>query len=192
MKRQFFLGVLAVSLANTASAAFIVGNTYYDSGSVAWQYIGQFGVANGPAWFDGGPTYNGLEAAALLFGPLGPNQEYALSTDDAGLTVDHLAWYDGYGQTQHLNYGTNVGLAEDINEDPGNDGYNYEFTGGGDWSAYIRDHESPGGPSVNFVFQRTVSTPEPVSMALLGLTSLAGLGLRLRRNRKTQDAQAAA
>ncbi len=35
------------------------------------------------------------------------------------------------------------------------------------------------------------ATPEPVSMVLLGLTTLGGIGLRLRRNRKAQDAQAA-
>ncbi len=38
----------------------------------------------------------------------------------------------------------------------------------------------------------STSTPEPVSMALLGLTTLGGIGLRLRRNRKAQDAPAAA
>ncbi len=35
---------------------------------------------------------------------------------------------------------------------------------------------------------QTTSTPEPVSMALLGLTALGGIGLRLRRNRKAQAA----
>lgn len=37
----------------------------------------------------------------------------------------------------------------------------------------------------NIHVDEVTATPEPVSMALLGLTSLGGIGLRLRRNRKT-------
>ncbi len=36
------------------------------------------------------------------------------------------------------------------------------------------------------------AVPEPASMALLGLTALGGIGLRMRQRRKAQDAQSAA
>jgi hypothetical protein len=44
----------------------------------------------------------------------------------------------------------------------------------------------------NLDFDTVTSTPEPVSMALLGLTGIGGIGLRWRQWRKARNAQAAA
>ncbi len=181
----FFFAVagLLFAFAPLGQAALIVGSTYFDSDSVAWEYVGSFDVADGPAWSDGGQTYNGLEAAELIFGPLGSGQEYALSTSDT--FVDHLAWYDGYGQLDHLNFPGQVGLAEDINEDPGNDGYNFEFFGG-DWSAYISDHLSAPSDSINHVFVRDVAAvPEPASLlTFAGLSLCFGFGAWRKRRKQ--------
>lgn len=174
-----FLSAAALAFGSmTAIAAPIVGNNYLDASNVAWEYIGSFNVTDGAPWSQGGPTFNGIEAATAVFGALGAGEAYALSTSDT--MVDHLAWYDGYGQIQHLK-GYGVGLAEDLNEDPGNDGYNFAGQGQGDFSAYVRDHISNAGASVNYVFTRELNTvPEPASLALVLLGIGAAWGARKR------------
>lgn len=162
-------------------AAPIVGNIYFDTDGVPWKYIGAFNVIDGAPWFDGGPTFNGLEAAAAVFGPLGPNQQYALSTDET--IVNHLAWYDGYGQIEHLNIPGQVGLPENINEDPGNDGYNFNGSGNGDWSAYIRDHTSEAQNSVNFVYASAAAVPEPATITIFGMMAVGGAVYGWRRRK---------
>lgn len=159
----------------SANAVPVLGNTYLDSDGAAWEYIGLYNVADGPVWSLGVQTYNGLEAAELVFGALAAGWQYATSTSDA--FVDHLAWYDGYAQTQHLNLNGQVGLAENLITDPDGDGYTLEGIGNGDFSAYIRDHVSAAQNSDNYVFRTAVAVPEPGSLALLGL----GLGVLLTR-----------
>lgn len=172
MKKILAAAALAFS-SLTSFAAPIVGNSYLDSANLSWNYIGSFNVTDGAQWSTGGVTYNGIEAATLVFGALGVGSFYATSTSDT--FVDHLAWYDGYGQVMHLKNGTNVGLAEDINEDMNNDGYGYMGNGLGDWSAYIKDHTGTAQASVNYVFTRVANdVPEPASLALalIGLAAL--------------------
>lgn len=182
MKRLLVTAVLALCASGAATAAPVLGQVYLDAANQKWTYIGSFRVSDGPDWSDGGITYNGIEAATLLFGAPAPGGAYALSTDDD--FVNHLAWYDGYGQTQHLdNGGGNVGLPEDINEDPDGDGYTFAGFGLGDWSAYIRDHDEALN-SVNYVFTRLDDVPgrvpEPSSIALT-LLGAAALGAARRR-----------
>lgn len=166
-RRTTLIAMVLTALSFQISAAPIVGNTYLDGLGDSWVYIGSFKVTDGPNWYGGIPTYNGLEAAELVFGALLAGESYATSTDDA--FVDHLAWYDGWGQTQHLdNGGTNVGLAEDLITDPNANGYNFAGVGNGEFSAYIRDHVTAAQNSVNYVF-KSVAVPAPAGLALFGL-----------------------
>lgn len=179
MKRFLATAVLALTVSAGATAAPVVGNTYLDAKNQSWKYIGMFNVADGPNWDNDGVTYNGIEAATLVFGAVAPGGAYALSTVDN--FVNHLAWYDGYGQVNYLNNGGgNVGLAEDINEDIGGDGYNFVAQGQGDWSAYIRDHVGNAATSNNYVFTRQADVPEPATIALT-LLGVAAIGASRRK-----------
>jgi hypothetical protein len=160
---------LVLSVSSFANAGLIVGDDYLDTDNVSWEYIGSFQVNDGPAWSSTVEMFNGLDAAEEVFGNLAENMLYALSTLDSGL-VNHLANYDGYGQSNHV-------FAEDIIVDiNGNGLYNSEGAGQGDWSAYITDHSNT---NVNYVFQRTVNAqiPEPTTLAIFGL-GLLGLASR--------------
>jgi hypothetical protein len=169
MKKLLAVALLAFSSA-FASAAPVVGSVYLDSANLEWTYVGSFKVTDGAAWSTGGITYNGIEAATKVFGNLSAGSFYATSTADT--TVDHLAWYDGYGQIQHLKHARNVGLAEDLNEDQDAPGYGFASNGQGDWSAYIRDHVTDAQASVNYVFERNVPEPASLALALLGFAAL--------------------
>lgn len=173
--KKFLAAASLILSASAACAAPIVGNTYQDANNTAWTYIGSFMVNAGPEWAPGAVTYNGLEAAELLFGPLPAGHLYAISTSDT--LVDHLAWYEGHGSTRHLNNGRNVGLSESLDEDPEGDGYT-----SGNWSAYLRDHGDAAATSENFVFTRVAvaQVPEPGVLSLMGL-GLASLAATRRR-----------
>src|SRR4051812_40626393 len=130
MKLKTLIAATAMLAAFNANAALVVGQTYLDSNSVAWTYIGDYNVGAGPDWTGNPLNYSALQAAAIIFGA----GTYAISTSDSG--VDHMAWYDGYGDGTYLptynSYGGGQSLAEDFFQDAGAIGYNQ----GGDYSAY--------------------------------------------------------
>jgi len=157
-------------------------------------YVGQFNVGDGPEWTTEPQVLSARETAALLFG--GSFTDYAISTIPNTidpLTVNHMAWVDGYGDESYMF--PNTPASEDFKIDVGPVGYTF-----GDFSAYVYDHDYnpvlpylPGnvsGNNVNYVwrYETVAAVPEPSSIAIFGIGAyVAGIGAARRRRREKQQ-----
>ena len=157
-------------------------------------FVGQFDVGDGPLWTTEPQVLSARETAALLFG--GSFTDYAISTNPNTidpLTVNNMAWVDGWGNTSYLS--PNTPASEDFKLDVGPVGYTP-----GDFSAYVFDHDSsnsgpyaPGnttGNNVNYVwrYETGAAVPEPSSIVIFGIGAyVAGIGAVRRRRREKQQ-----
>lgn len=185
MNVKHIIAALCTAVAFDANAALVLGQNYQDSDGKNWTYIGDYNVAAGPSWGNNVPLYSAIDAAILVFGALPGTKTYAISTLDH--LVNHLAWYDGFGDGTHLptynSYGGGVALAENYLVDVGPVGYNRV----GDYSAYVgNDRASAGGGAWNHVFvSAAAEVPEPGSLALLGAGIFGVLTARRQRRQAT-------
>jgi MYXO-CTERM domain-containing protein len=178
MKRtRFSLGLLP--LLATLGLAWVSAPAAH---AAPYVYVGSYQVGDGPLWFTNPQVYSAREAAALLFGGL--DTDYAISTDPDTDTVNHLAWVDGWADTQYLF----TPISEDFKK--GNF-YNENPGVGNTYSAYVGDHTDNsvykiGVTRTNYVFRPESPNlaPEPASLALL---AMGGLPLLRRRRRHPQD-----
>tara|TARA_R110001592_G_scaffold280057_2_gene547429 strand:- start:1108 stop:1686 length:579 start_codon:yes stop_codon:yes gene_type:complete len=177
--------MLSLFVADRANAGLIIGDLYSDDTGIQWEYVNSFDLSLGERYKQNNiiqnvETFNGLEAAVKLYGPLAGGAIYALSSNDfdeysyfnntINGFVNHKAWYDSFGQN-----GSVRARAENITTDnAGAAGYNTV----GDYSAYIKDR-AQAGDFMNHVFKSvTTSVPEPSTIAIF---SLALIGLVSRR-----------
>ena len=181
MKIKHLLVALCATFAVNANAALIQGQNYQDGNGKNWTYIGDYDVGAGQNWGSNPAVYSAIDAATLLFGILSGTKSYAISTIDS--MVNHLAWYDGFGDGRYLptsnSYGQGLALSEDFFSDVGAPGYNQS----GDYSAYVGgDRAQIGGGAWNHVFvSASAEVPEPGSMALLGAGIFTLLAARRQR-----------
>jgi hypothetical protein len=172
LKKIIGIGIgIGIALATVAFAAcpachaspVFVGHFQVDNGI----HESDPGAAADPwQWQHNPPSLTGQEAAALLFGGL--PSDYFISIDKN--TITHTAHTDSWGLGDQV-------FAENYKVQTGT-GYNNPF-GGPATSAFVLDHNDD---SVNFVFrtdtrnQGAPVTPEPNSLALLGMGGLPLLG----------------
>ena len=162
-----------------AAAATLAAATSAEA--VTYTYVGSWAVADGPLWSGnpGADSLSGVEAAAVIFG--GDASRYAVSTNGVDPTmVNHLAFLDGYGDTQYLTTAQSETFVG-VNGPKYKDGY-------GNYSAYVFDHAcgtyycAAGGGELarNYAFA-VAGVPEPTTWALLiGGFGLTGVSLRRR------------
>jgi hypothetical protein len=163
------------------AAGVSVLGVFASTAAEAATFIGSYNVYDGPTWTTNPTVYSAREAAALVFG--GVFSDYAIST--LSNSINNLAWYDGWGDTQYLITPQN----EDFKLDSGNPGYNDPF-GGPSYSAYVSDHRPEFYPPgtynyTNYVWKldaQAVPTP-----ALL--PALLGMGAAALRKRKDEAAE---
>ncbi|TWX52194.1 PEP-CTERM sorting domain-containing protein [Colwellia hornerae] len=187
--------LFSLCIVERANAGLIVGDLYSDDAGIQWAYVGSFDLADGEEYreFNANDeeiiknviTYNGLEAAELLFRPLTDGSVYALSSnsttndnnyDLVNFIVNYKAHYDFFDDELDPNYsGRLKELAQDVvTDNAGGVGYNAN----GDLSAFV-DDRALKGVKINHVFKSiTISVPEPSTIAIF---SLALIGLVTRR-----------
>ncbi len=156
-------------------------------------FVGSYVVDNGPSWEVNPPVYSARQAAALLFG--GDFDDYLISTNSSldPSTITMTGHYDGWGIFTDSIFG------QDFSKDLGGAGYNSDPGNGNAYSAYVSDH---GDSNVNYVWTNDApdiampgdndrddipcdnnlpATPEPGSLALLGMGGLPLFGILRRR-----------
>lgn len=164
--------LLAASVAAVAASS---------AAAVTYTYVGRWAVADGPLW-SGTPSpasLSGVQTAALLFG--GSASDYAISTAGVNpLAVNHLAFLDGYADTQYLTNAQSETFSGVV-------GANYA-AGFGNYSAYVFDHAcgiyycAGGGGETAFNYAFSINgVPEPATWALMiGGFAMTGFAMRRR------------
>jgi len=89
---------------------------------------GSYDIGSGPNWTVNPPTYSCTEACADVFG--GTSTDYHCSTSDT--TLDHLAYLDGWNDTQYCITPADQDFKFGATYDCGTAGCSY--------SAYVEDH----------------------------------------------------
>lgn len=175
-----------------AAAAFaFLGAQSAANAAVSYTYVGSWIVGDGPVWTSNPQVFSGQSAAAFLFG--GNASDYAISTAGADpLSINHLTFLDGWGDTQFLNNPQSESFSVDL----GAPGYNDPSGVGSAYSAFVLDHtcgnrySNPaaacsgfGTQFVNYAF-RINNVPEPTTTALAGLGLLGAVLARRRQKAK--------
>lgn len=170
------LGCAAVSHADPVTALDAAGNT--------WTLVGSYNVSSGSAWYSNPAVYDGLQAAAAVFGAAAPGEEYGLSIYDNFVTLTNHV--DGYANDTYMD--ATASVAET---------YSLTSNGGGyasypSFSALVDDHQNYGDPNpnatngslygLNYVWERsTASVPDTTNTLALMAVALAGLGWGMRK-----------
>ena len=130
---------------STTFAGLLAGNT-----AAGLVFAGDWAVSDGPDWWNSPISYSGQSAAAMLFG--GKPSDYAISTQgsDSAL-IDHKAWLDGYGDMTYLFTPASESFSVGIGPDN-------LYSSWGAFSAYVRDHQSPGTGPRNYAFRILADT----------------------------------
>jgi hypothetical protein len=181
--------LLTICITHKANAGLVIGDLYSDNVGIQWEYVGSFDLTDGTNLLDPSDlrpetTYNGIEAALLIFDTLSAD-DIAISTNQESnyaniedFIVNHNAFYDTFDGGA-LGVSGIIESSEDLDADVnGNTAYDVQ----GDMSAYVWDRALSQGVFINSVFKSvTTSVPEPSTLALF---SLMFIGLASRRIKK--------
>lgn len=144
----------------------LVGTTF------AQMLVGSYEVGDGPDWTTNPPTYNCLEACALLFG--GVAAEYQCSTTSA--SIDNQAFVSGWDDGQFCDTPVSETLKQNDFYDCGSTGCSY--------SAYVEDHCTDG--ETNYCFGGPVTRAVPaMSVPVLSLLTLLLLTVGISRRQSS-------